>query len=81
MSLNIKNPKPHKIAQELAKITGESMATAVTEALRERLARKKRTGLSQELMDIGRDCAARMNSKTRHLDHGELLYDKSGLPR
>ncbi len=42
MSLNIKNPEAHHLAQELAEITRESMATAVTEALRERLARIKR---------------------------------------
>ncbi|HJU27985.1 MAG TPA: type II toxin-antitoxin system VapB family antitoxin [Candidatus Binataceae bacterium] len=81
MSLNVKNAEAHKLAQELAGITGESMATAVTEALRERLARKKRTGLARELMDIGRDCATRMNPKTRRTDHGDLLYDRMGLPK
>ena len=33
MSLNIKNPEAHRLAQELAARTGESMATAVTRAL------------------------------------------------
>jgi antitoxin VapB len=36
MSLNIKNPEAYRLAQELAELTGESMTTAVTEALRER---------------------------------------------
>lgn len=81
MSLNVKNPEAHRLAQELAEITGESMAAAVTEALRERLARKKRTGLAQELMEIGRDCAKRMSSRTRRTDHGALLYDDLGLPK
>ena len=81
MSLNIKNPETHRLAQELAGLTGESMATAVTEAVRERLARQRRKGLSLQLMDIGRDCSARMSKKTRTTDHGDLLYDERGLPR
>jgi hypothetical protein len=36
MSLNIKNREAHQIAHELSKLTGESMTTAVTIALRER---------------------------------------------
>src|SRR5439155_5792061 len=39
MGLNIKNPEAHLMAQELSKLTGESMTTAVTIALRERLDR------------------------------------------
>jgi len=81
MRLNVKNPEAHKLAQELAEITGESMAAAVTAALRERLARKKRSGLAKELMEIGRDCSARMHTRTRRTDHGELLYDRAGLPK
>lgn len=81
MSLNIKNPEAHRLAQELAEITGESMATAVTEALREKLARIRRKGLADRLMEIGRDCAARMSEETRRIEHGDLLYDENGLPK
>ena len=42
MSLNIKDPEAHRLAQTLAKETGESMTHAVTEALRERLQRVQR---------------------------------------
>lgn len=80
-TLNIKNPRAHKLAQELAKLTGESMATAVTEALRERLARERRKGLAERLMEIGRECAASMSEETRKRDHGDFLYDKNGLPK
>lgn len=83
-SLNIKNAAIHKLAQELASLTGESMATAVTEAVRERLERVRRTqrsGLSARLMAIGKDCAARMKEPYRSIDHGELLYGEDGLPR
>ena len=37
MALNIKNPEAHRLAQELAAATGESLTEAVTTALRARL--------------------------------------------
>ena len=39
MSLNIKKPEAHALAERLAKLTGETLTEAVTTALRERLAR------------------------------------------
>jgi antitoxin VapB len=85
MSLNIKNDETHRLAQELAALTGESMTTAVTEAVRERLARLRRTkgggSLAERLLAIGRDCAAHLKEPYRSIDHGELLYDENGLPR
>ncbi len=83
-SLNIKNAAIHKLAQELATLTGESMATAVTEAVRERLDRvrhNQRAGLSERLMAIGKDCASRMKEPYRSIEHGDLLYGEDGLPR
>jgi len=59
--LNIKNEETHRLAQELARLTGESMTAAVTEALRERLERVRReraAGLADRLLAIGKDCAA-----------------------
>jgi antitoxin VapB len=84
MSLNIKSEDAHKLARELATLTGESMTVAVTEAIRERierLKRSKRDGLSERLLAIGRDCAARLKEPYRSIDHAELLYDERGLPR
>ena len=84
MALNIKNEETQKLAHELSKLTGESMTTAVTEAVRERLERmrsQRGTGLADRLMAIGRDCAAPMQEPYRSIDHGELLYDEKGLPR
>jgi antitoxin VapB len=37
MSLNIKSEEAHRLARELARLTGESMTAAVTEAVRQRL--------------------------------------------
>jgi antitoxin VapB len=39
MSMNIKNKEAHQLTEELAKLTGESLTAAVTEAVRERLDR------------------------------------------
>ncbi len=84
MSLNIKNKEAHRLAEELARLTGESMATAVTEALRDRLARargERGEGLADRLLAIGKDCARRLQEPYRSADHGDLLYDEQGLPR
>jgi antitoxin VapB len=83
MALNIKNEETQKLAQELAKLTGESMTAAVTGAVRERLDRVRGehgVGLADRLLKIGEDCAAHLREPFRSVDHGELLYEK-GLPR
>ena len=83
MSLNIKNPEAHELASELARLTGESLTKAVTEALRERLERERRKRdeerLVADLMAIAREA-----SKARWPDHrtvDDFLYDEHGLPR
>jgi antitoxin VapB len=84
MGLNIKNREAHELAEELAKLTGESMATAVTIAVRERLDRVRREhgmSLADRLLAIGRDCSAHLKEPFRSVDHAELLYDERGLPR
>ncbi len=52
MSLNIKTEITCEIAGRLAKITGESMTGAVTEAVRERLAGAHETGLADRLLPL-----------------------------
>ena len=84
MNLNIKSEDAHKLARELAALTGESMTVAVTEAIRERIERVKRSkreGLSERLLAIGRDSAPRFKEPYRSADHADLLYDERGLPR
>lgn len=84
MALNIKNEETQKLAQELAKLTGESMTAAIREAVRERLDRVRSehgSGLADRLLKIGKDCAAQLEEPFRSVDHGEFLYDKKGLPR
>ena len=84
MALNIKNERTQRLAKELAKLTGESMTAAVTGAVRERLERVRNAqahGLPDQLMKIGKDCAAHLREPFRTIDHGELFYDEKGLPR
>ncbi len=84
MAINIKNEKTQKLAKELAKLTGESMTAAITEAVRERLDRmrgKQGDGIAELLLQIGKDCATHLHEPFRSVDHGELLYNERGLPR
>jgi len=72
------------LARELARLTGESMTAAVTEAVRERIDRlrnRQAISLAERLLAIGKDCAARLEEPFRSADHGDLLYDARGLPR
>ena len=82
MSLNIKDEKTHRMARQLARLTGESMTAAVGLAVQERLERvraTKGTGLAERLLKIGRECAAHLEEPYKSIDHGELLYDEKGL--
>jgi antitoxin VapB len=84
MSLNIKSAEAHKLARQLARLTGENMTEAVTKAVRERLARLRQKGepeLAERLAKIGKECATHMKEPFRSMDHGEMLYDERGLPR
>lgn len=86
--MNIKNPETHRLSRELAAITGESVTTAVTVAVAERLDRVR----SSEQGQTPSDRAARVLAAARRLreglgddrptvEHGDLLYDEHGLPR
>lgn len=82
MGLNIKNEKTQALAQELAALTGESLTTAVTEALRERIARLKRKGMAEKLMEIGRAYSERAATLSERPMEIEDLYDEeTGLPK
>jgi antitoxin VapB len=84
MSLNIKNDETNRLAHELAEVTGESLTTAVTVAVRERLERLQRghgEPLSERLLKIGKDCADHLKEPFLTIDHGDLLYDEKGLPK
>jgi antitoxin VapB len=83
MSLNIKNEEAHRLARELAEATGESMTTAVTEALRERLAKVRQRNSDPEverILAMGREIGALLGDKKDILTDDDL-YDEFGLPK
>jgi antitoxin VapB len=83
MSMNIKNKEANQLARQLAKLTGESLTFAVTEAVRERLDRVRSehgVDLAERLLLIGRDCAAHLKEPFRSVGHDDMLYDNRGLP-
>ena len=84
MALNIRNPEAEKLAETLARLTGETKTEAVTRALRDRLTRLRRERthrrLADELDEIARLCARLPVRDGRTAD--EILgYDENGLPR
>lgn len=87
MSLNIKNDEAVRLAHELAAATGETVTTAVTVAVRERLERVQRVDESVararavRMLEIRDDSGARWREPYLSGDHGEMLYDDRGLPR
>jgi antitoxin VapB len=83
VALNIRNAEAERLAEAVAKITGETKTEAVTRALRDRLTRlrKERThrSLADDIDDIGRHCAALAVKDARPAD--EILgYDTNGTP-
>ena len=85
MSLNIKNDETCRLANELARLTGETMTGAITVALRERLEREKRERSVeirvQEMRAIAERCAKLMGPGPSAVEHGDVLYDERGLPK
>ncbi len=84
MAINIRNKETERLAEALATLTGETKTDAITNALRDRLARIKRERskrrLADELDAIAEHCASLPVRDSRSPE--EILgYDESGLPR
>ena len=83
MALNIRNAETEKLAEALAKLTGETKTEAVTQALRDRLARlrreRSRRRLADELDEIALHCA-RLPVRDARTPDEILGYDEHGLP-
>jgi antitoxin VapB len=86
--LNIKGEEAYRLAASLSELTGESMTAAVTRALQERLdhilsaravVQRERQALAEELLAIGRACAADLTPPFHSADHADL-YGDDGLP-
>jgi antitoxin VapB len=73
----------HRLAQELAALTGETLTATITQAVREQLhrVREERDGdFVERILAIGRKCAAHLE-KSPHALEIEDLYGDDGLPR
>jgi antitoxin VapB len=84
MALNIKNPEVHRLASELARLRQVSVTRAVLDAVQHELTREKgrqKTALKDQLLAIGKRCAAHITEPVSSGDHAAILYDERGLPR
>jgi antitoxin VapB len=82
MTLNIKDPEAHRLAAAISEATGESMTRVVTDALRERYERLRRSrgkATVEELLRIAERASAGL--KGPFIDHAGYLYDERGLPK
>ena len=87
MSLNIKNPETYQLAKELADETGLSMTAAVTEAVREQLARIRAAqgdeaeARIERMLGLAAEIRRRAPAGYFDQDFDDLLYDEKGLPK
>ena len=79
MGLNIKNEETHRLAAQLADLTGETMTAAVTQAIRERIERLQRARNTQQLLARAQDLIERSGGRQEYVDHA-CFYDEGGLP-
>ena len=81
----VQNDEICRLADELARLTGETKTKAITVALQERLAREKRERSvetrKRELRAIAERCARLLRPGPSATEHGDQLYDERGLPR
>lgn len=85
MALNIKNQEAHKLANEIARLTGKNLTKVVTDALRqnlEQLQREQNVALRvKELLAISERIREHLHEPIHSSDHAEMLYDENGLPK
>jgi antitoxin VapB len=81
--LNIKSEDGYRLAVELSALTGESLTTAVTEALRERLEREQHARDRAQKHARLAALAGEIRASLRHTGPAadDILYDPTGLPR
>lgn len=83
MALNIKNPEAGQLAQELARLTGESLTDVVTTALRDRLTvirrQKDPSALMNDIRQI-QEVVAALPGLDRRTPEEIIGYDELGLP-
>ena len=83
MALNIRNRETERLAEAVAKLTGETKTSAVKRALQDRLARLRRERterrLADELDEIALHCS-RLPVLDPRSEEEILGYDERGVP-
>ena len=81
--LVVESEEAARLAEQLAALTGEDVASAVVRALAERIERTRPPArpsiTAEEILEIGRRCAARLRPPFHSSDHADL-YGEDGLP-
>lgn len=84
MALNIKSDETHRLAQTLARETGETLTEAVTVAVRERLEslhrKRRRAEVVRSIQDI-QDFVRELPDLDERSEEEILGYDELGLPQ
>lgn len=83
MGISIKNDRTERLARELARETGESLTTAITRALEERLARLENRRSPADKLALARVVLRRIDALPIVDDRGvdEIMgYDRYGVP-
>ncbi len=82
--LNIKSDDAYRLASKLSELTGESLTSAVTTALKERLERvQQREDIEARLArirEITADIRANMQRPLPTSNHDWMYDDETGLP-
>lgn len=83
MAINIKNAETQRLSNKLAEITGESITTAVTVAVRERLDRVHQAVPTRDervakVLELGRQISAALGPNPMKVK--DLDDDETGLP-
>jgi len=86
VKLNIKHPKAHRLARELARRNGGTLNTAVVAALKERLDRQEnarsKVGRPEWLVKLSERTVPLLKDLPSSDKTGDLLFDdETGLPK
>jgi len=82
--LNIKSEDAYRLASRLSELTGESLTTVVTRALRAELEREEHARDREERLRRLRSITADIRRHLRHPSpnsNHDWLYDENGSPR
>ena len=81
IQINIKNQKARALVDEIVQRTGETVTEAVTVALQRRLNELTREEKLARVRELTKGLAQHWIEPWKSLDHGDILYDETGLPK